>query len=123
MPVTLTFHGAAGTVTGSCYRVTHPNGQFLVDCGLFQGNKTVRALNRKDQPFVARDIDFVLLTHAHIDHAGLIPRLYSNGFSGPIHSTEPTAGLIEYLLADSAGIQEIETERDNRYWADRKSVV
>ncbi len=119
MAVTLAFHGAAGTVTGSCYSISHPKGQFLVDCGLFQGNKTVRALNRKDQPFAAADIDFVLLTHAHIDHAGLIPRLYANGFEGSIHSTGPTTGLIEYLLADSAGIQESETERDNRYRARR----
>ncbi len=119
MTVTLTFHGAAGTVTGSCYHVKHAKGQFLVDCGLFQGNKTVRALNRKDQPFAARDMDYVLLTHAHIDHAGLIPRLYANGFKGPIHSTKPTSGLMEYLLADSAGIQESETERSNRYRARR----
>ncbi len=119
MTVTLYFHGAAGTVTGSCYRVVHPGGQFLVDNGLFQGNKSVRELNRKEQPFVAKHIDFLLLTHAHIDHAGLIPRLYREGFEGPIHSTVPTAGLIEYLLADGAGIQESETERTNRYRARR----
>ncbi|HHG89493.1 MAG TPA: MBL fold metallo-hydrolase [Devosia sp.] len=119
MTVTLYFHGASGTVTGSCYRILHPNGQFLVDNGLFQGNKSVRELNRKPQPFVARHMDFILLTHAHIDHAGLIPRLYREGFDGPIHATTPTAGLIEYLLADGAGIQESETERTNRYRARR----
>ena len=75
MTVTLHFHGAAGTVTGSCYRVVHAKGQFLVDCGLFQGNKTVRDLNYKPFPFDPRAIDFLLLTHAHIDHAGLLPRL------------------------------------------------
>ncbi|HHS82213.1 MAG TPA: MBL fold metallo-hydrolase, partial [Devosia sp.] len=117
MSVKLHFHGAAGTVTGSCYRIVHPAGQFLIDCGLFQGNKSVRALNFKPQPFAADELDFMLLTHAHIDHAGLIPLLFRNGFSGPIHSTSPTSGLEEFLLADSAGIQESDTERKNRHRA------
>ncbi len=92
MGVVLSFHGAAGTVTGSCYRVTHPNGQFLVDCGLFQGNKAVRALNDKPFPFDPAKLDYVLLTHAHIDHAGLLPKLVKHKFAGPIHSTAPTMG-------------------------------
>ena len=75
MTVTIHFHGASGTVTGSCYRVVHPAGQFLVDCGMFQGNKSVRDLNYKPFPFDPKAIDFLLLTHAHIDHAGLLPRL------------------------------------------------
>ncbi|HTJ57966.1 MAG TPA: MBL fold metallo-hydrolase [Devosiaceae bacterium] len=112
MTVTLNFHGAAGTVTGSCYRVVHPNGQFLVDCGMFQGNKTVRALNRNPLPFDPQKIDFVLLTHAHIDHAGLLPKLYHHGYRGPMHMTAPTAGLLEYLLPDAAGIQESDAEHD-----------
>jgi len=112
MTVTLHFHGAAGTVTGSCYRVVHPGGQFLVDCGLFQGNKSVRDLNLKPTPFDPRDIDFLLLTHAHIDHAGLLPKLYRERWRGPMWMTEPTAGLLEYLLPDSAGIQESEAERE-----------
>ncbi|WDR01874.1 MBL fold metallo-hydrolase [Devosia algicola] len=114
MTVTLQFHGAAGTVTGSCYRVTHPGGQFLVDCGLFQGNKSVRALNLKPTPFNPGAIDFLLLTHAHIDHAGLLPKLYKEGFKGEMWMTGPTAGLLEYLLPDSAGIQESEAERESR---------
>ncbi|MGV3651557.1 MAG: MBL fold metallo-hydrolase RNA specificity domain-containing protein [Devosia sp.] len=114
MSVTLSFHGAAGTVTGSCYRVSHPGGQFLVDCGLFQGNKSVRDLNHKPLPFSPGDIDFLLLTHAHIDHAGLLPRLYRMGWRGPMHMTEPTAGLLEYLLPDSAGIQESEAEAETK---------
>ncbi|ODT70398.1 MAG: MBL fold metallo-hydrolase [Pelagibacterium sp. SCN 63-23] len=114
MTVTLHFHGAAGTVTGSCYRVVHPGGQFLVDCGLFQGNKSVRELNLKPTPFEPREIDFLLLTHAHIDHAGLLPKLYAEGWRGPMWMTEPTAGLLEYLLPDSAGIQESEAERETR---------
>ena len=114
MTVTLHFHGAAGTVTGSCYRVVHPGGQFLIDCGLFQGNKSVRDLNLKPTPFDPRGIDFLLLTHAHIDHAGLLPKLYAQGWRGPMWMTEPTAGLLEYLLPDSAGIQESEAERETR---------
>ena len=119
MSVTLHFHGAAGMVTGSCYRITHPGGQFLVDCGLFQGNKSVRALNDKPMPFDAKAIDYVLLTHAHIDHIGLVPRLYAHGFRGPLHHTEPTSGLMEFLLDDAAGIQEYEAERKNRRLARR----
>ena len=119
MSVTLNFHGAAGTVTGSCYRISHPRGQFLVDCGLFQGNRTVRELNRKPTPFDPKSIDYVLLTHAHIDHVGLVPKLYRMGYRGPIHATAPTCGLIEYLLADGAGIQESEAERENRKRARR----
>lgn len=114
MTVTLQFHGAAGTVTGSCYRIVHPKGQFLIDCGLFQGNKSVRDLNLKPFPFDPRKIDFVLLTHAHIDHAGLLPKLYKEHFAGPMHMTEPTSGLLEYLLPDSAGIQESEAERETK---------
>jgi metallo-beta-lactamase family protein len=114
MSVTLHFHGAAGTVTGSCYRVVHPGGQFLVDCGMFQGNKSVRDLNLKPTPFKAKNIDFLLLTHAHIDHTGLLPKLYKDGFGGPMWMTEPTAGLLEYMLPDSAGIQESEAERESR---------
>jgi metallo-beta-lactamase family protein len=112
MTVTLHFHGAAGTVTGSCYRIEHPGGQFLVDCGMFQGNKTVRALNQKPLPFDVGKIDFVLLTHAHIDHAGLLPKLYHHGYRGPMTMTEPTAGLLEYMLPDSAGIQESDAAHD-----------
>ena len=112
MTVTLHFHGAAGTVTGSCYRIEHPKGQFLVDCGMFQGNKVTRALNQKPLPFDVGKIDFLLLTHAHIDHVGLVPKLYHHGWRGPLHMTEPTAGLIEYLLPDSAGIQESDAAHD-----------
>ncbi|MDC9822465.1 MBL fold metallo-hydrolase [Devosia sp. ZB163] len=112
MTVTLYFHGAAGTVTGSCYRVVHPKGQFLVDCGMFQGNKTVRDLNYKPFPFDPRAIDFLLLTHAHIDHAGLLPKLAKQGYRKPIWATEPTNNLLEYLLPDAAGIQESEADRE-----------
>lgn len=114
MTVTIHFHGAAGTVTGSCYRVVHPKGQFLVDCGMFQGNRSVRDLNNKPLPFEAKAIDFLLLTHAHIDHAGLLPKLSKFGYRKPIWCTAPTAGLLEYLLPDAAGIQESEADYENR---------
>jgi metallo-beta-lactamase family protein len=114
MTVTLHFHGASGTVTGSCYRVVHAGGQFLVDCGMFQGNKTIRDLNYKPFPFDPKAIDYLLLTHAHIDHAGLLPRLTHLGYRKPIWATEPTNGLLEYLLPDAAGIQESEAERETR---------
>lgn len=114
MTVTLNFHGAAGTVTGSCYRIVHPKGQFLVDCGLFQGNRSVRDLNLKPLPFDPKRIDFVLLTHAHIDHAGLLPKLTRFGYRDKMLMTEPTAGLLEFLLPDAAGIQESEAERESK---------
>ena len=114
MTVTIHFHGASGTVTGSCYRVVHRKGQFLVDCGMFQGNRTVRDLNNKPLPFDAKTIDFLLLTHAHIDHAGLLPKLSKFGYRKAIWCTPPTAGLLEYLLPDAAGIQESEAEYENR---------
>ncbi len=114
MAVELSFNGAAGTVTGSCYRIVHDRGNFLVDCGLFQGTKTERELNEKPFPFDPGAIDFVLLTHAHIDHVGLVPRLYAKGYRGPLHATAATNGLIEYLLADGASIQESEAERENK---------
>ena len=114
MTVTIHFHGASGTVTGSCYRIVHPKGQFLVDCGMFQGNKTVRDLNYKPLPFDAKTIDYVLLTHAHIDHAGLLPKLTKHGYRNPIWMTAPTSGLLEYLIPDAAGIQESEAEFESR---------
>ncbi|MCW8970636.1 MAG: MBL fold metallo-hydrolase, partial [Rhodospirillales bacterium] len=94
MTVRLKFHGAARTVTGSCYLVEHPGGRFLVDCGLFQGNKTIRELNYGGFPFDPNVIDFVILTHAHIDHSGLVPKLSRHGFTGPVFTTEGTADLL-----------------------------
>lgn len=114
MAVDLAFHGAAGSVTGACFRLTHPGGAFLVDCGLFQGTKTLKALNYGDFPFTPRDLDFVLLTHAHIDHAGLLPKLVAEGFEGPVYATSGTAELLAFMLPDSAQVQESEVERLNR---------
>ena len=108
----LAFHGAAGEVTGSCTLVESSGRRFLVDCGMFQGgpearNKNQRALNFG---FDVRQIDFVLLTHAHIDHSGLLPRLAMLGYRGPVYATPATIELLEVLLPDSAHIQEKESE-------------
>jgi metallo-beta-lactamase family protein len=110
----VTFCGAAGTVTGSSSLVRTDSSRFLVDCGLFQGNKSVRELNLKPFPFDAREVDFLVLTHAHIDHSGLVPKLVKAGFGGPIYATPATADLLEFLLPDSASIQESNARRANR---------
>ncbi|MEM7409797.1 MAG: MBL fold metallo-hydrolase [Myxococcota bacterium] len=114
MATKITFHGAAGTVTGSCYRIEHSRGQFLVDCGLFQGNKSVRELNWRPFPFDAGKLDYLIVTHAHIDHAGLVPKLVRHGFDQPIYATRPTKDLLAFLLPDSASIQESDAARANK---------
>ena len=113
----LSFLGAAGEVTGSCTLVETGNTRFLVDCGMFQGGREARAknLHALDFGFNARNIDFVLLTHAHIDHSGLLPRLMVLGFRGPIYATPATIDLLEVLLPDSAHIQEKENEWQLRH--------
>lgn len=106
----LTFHGAAGEVTGSCCRVSHKGGSFLVDCGMFQGGREADRKNWGALDFDLRAVDFMLLTHAHLDHSGLIPRLVALGFRGPIFTTRASADLLAVMLLDSAHIQEKEME-------------
>lgn len=119
MSITLRFCGAARTVTGSCHLFTTPTGRFLVDCGLFQGQKTLKELNYGEFPFRAADIDAVLLTHAHIDHSGLIPKLVRHGFAGRILATRGTIDLCSYMLPDAGSIQESEVAALNRRNASR----
>ena len=108
--------GAAREVTGSNYLVEVGRSRFLVDCGMHQGGQREEALNFAPFPYDPRDLDFVLLTHAHIDHSGRLPRLVKAGFSGPIYATPATRDLAEIMLLDSAYIQEMEAE-----WRSRKA--
>ena len=96
----ITFLGAAGTVTGSKYLLTLGNKKILIDCGLFQGHKELRQRNWEAFPMKPSNIDAIVLTHAHIDHTGYIPRLIKDGFQGPIYSTLGTKELCAVLLPD-----------------------
>lgn len=107
------FLGAAGTVTGSKYLIETPEKKFLVDCGLFQGLKQLRLLNWDHLPVDVPSIDFVLLTHGHLDHVGYLPRLMKDGFNGKIYGTAPTLDIAEIILRDSARLQEEEAEQAN----------
>ena len=110
----LKFLGAAGTVTGSRYLLETESTRVLVDCRLYQGVKSRRNLNWKTLEVAPKTIDAVLLTHAHIDHSGMLPALARDGFSGPIYATPPTIDLCHILLPDAAHIQEEDAKYANR---------
>jgi metallo-beta-lactamase family protein len=112
----VTFFGAARTVTGSCYMIEAAGSRFAIDCGMHQGNKAIEARNRNTGIYEPDKIDFILLTHAHIDHSGLLPRMVRDGYNKPVYCTPPTQELAELMLQDSAHIQEMEAEwRSQRY--------
>jgi metallo-beta-lactamase family protein len=112
--VVIQFLGAAGTVTGSKYRISALGKSILVDCGLFQGVKKLRELNWSHLPVNGSEIDLVLLTHGHLDHVGYLPRFVKSGFRGRILGTGPTLEITKIILEDSARIQEEDAEQANR---------
>ncbi|MEY9857799.1 metallo-beta-lactamase family protein [Catenulispora sp. GAS73] len=112
---TLTFLGGAGTVTGSKYLVRTPQASVLVDCGLFQGLGELRRRNWQPLPVAADGIDAVVVTHAHLDHCGYLPRLVKEGFAGAVHATPETIALAEIVLRDSAHLLEEEAEHANQH--------
>jgi len=112
---TLTSLGGAGTVTGSRHLLEHDGRRILLDCGLFQGLKNLRELNWAKFPVDPRSIDAVVLTHAHLDHCGYLPKLVREGFRGRIYCTHATMEVAELILKDSGHIQEKDAEFANRH--------
>lgn len=112
---TLSFWGAVGTVTGSKFLLETDHSRVLVDCGMFQGLKELRERNWQEPPFDPRSLDAVLLTHAHIDHTGFLPRLVRQGFQGPVFCSRGTADLLKILLPDAGRLQEEEADYRNRH--------
>ncbi len=109
------FFGGVGTVTGSKYLLENSGRRVLVDCGLFQGHRELRERNWQDPPFDPHSIDAVIITHAHIDHTGWLPRLVKLGYTGPVFTSKATADLLRILLPDSARLQEEEADYRNRH--------
>lgn len=113
MSLELIFHGAAGAVTGSCMELRGPRHRVLIDCGLFQGSRALEALNYAPLPFDPRDLDLVVLTHAHLDHAGRLPQLVREGLRAPVLCLPPNRHLLAPLLADAAKLQAADADRRN----------
>src|SRR6478672_8115433 len=105
MNIRVKFLGAACEVTGSKYLLQIDDFSLLIDCGLFQGRKKLRELNWAEFPVDPATIDAVVLTHAHLDHTGYLPRLFRNGYRGPVYCTTATADLMTLILMDSASLQ------------------
>ena len=115
----ITFLGAAAEVTGSCYLIETGRARFLVECGMFQGGRDAYLKNLRALAFDLKRLDFVILSHAHLDHSGLLPRLAALGFRGAVYATSATTDLLGVMLLDSAHIQEKEAEWLNRHQHDR----
>lgn len=111
----LTFFGGAGTVTGSKILLEVNYKKIMIDCGLFQGLKELRLKNWDNMPQELKELDLVILTHAHLDHTGYLPVLVKNGYLGKIYCTNPTKDLTEIILLDSAKIQEEDARRANEH--------
>src|SRR5712691_6760104 len=112
---TIAFWGAAGTVTGSKYLIEADRARLLIDCGLFQGLRELRERNWQEPPFNAASVDAAIITHAHIDHTGYLPRFVSHGCRGAIFCSRGTADLLKILLPDAARLQEEEADFRNRH--------
>ncbi|MBX3115584.1 MAG: MBL fold metallo-hydrolase [Fimbriimonadaceae bacterium] len=115
----ITFHGAAGTVTGSRHLLEYDGHKVLVDCGLFQGGRELKAKNWEPFPVDPDEVDAVLLTHAHTDHIGFLPRFVRNGYKGPVYATSGTVGLCRVSLPDGGRLQEEEARYHNRHQTSR----
>src|SRR3954470_23973643 len=111
---TVTFHGACGVVTGSSTRLDWGERSVLVDCGMYQGSDELEQRNWAPFPYTAAKLAAVVVTHAHLDHTGLLPRLAAEGYSGPIYCTGPSRGLISLVLLDAGKIQEEEAHYARR---------
>jgi len=111
----ITFHGAAGEVTGSCHLVSAAGKRVLLDCGMVQGDRDADARNAADFPFAPKGIDALVLSHAHLDHCGRIPLLVKRGFNGPIYTTSATSDLANIIMSDSAHIAQMDAQDAARH--------
>ena len=111
---TITFYGAIEGVTGSCYLLETKKSKILLDCGMFQGGRKEEAKNTQDLPFQIKDLDSVVLSHAHLDHSGRLPKLVLDGYDGLIYMTDPTVDLLDVLLKDAAALQKRDIEWENK---------